>query len=271
MPVGLSLLEYAALVAPRPYRLWRATWDIVTGKRPSLASRQKRIDSAVEPHRRALLQRNSIDPRTMLSARPVAGSFGQLLTVHPTREEREREIAFRAAAHARDEVIATIRTHYERRSHRLHVCLAKYLCDTISGADVRVTATLDGRTRRHLARIELRGAKIDLHRETVSVGHTTWKMVEIEAPTRPLKEARGTDLVHTPVPDLQERFDAEKRRRLEAGENHRRDAMTMWARKRLEVPSDVALTPWRKRSDEFSRDGGRSKSRGKLRRKSGTG
>ena len=71
--------------------------------------------------------------------------------------------------------------------------------------------------------------------------------------------SRGDDTV--PDPDLQRQFDAEKRRRLDAGEDHGYDAMTLWARHNLKVDSDTAAELWAHRSLEFPRRAGRLKSR----------
>jgi hypothetical protein len=71
---------------------------------------------------------------------------------------------------------------------------------------------------------------------------------------------RGGDLV-APDPDLQRQFDAEKRRRIDAGEDHAYDAMTLWARHALKVDGDTARGLWNNRSHEFSRRAGRLKSK----------
>jgi hypothetical protein len=72
--------------------------------------------------------------------------------------------------------------------------------------------------------------------------------------------SRGDEAV--PDPDLQAQFDAEKRRRMHAGEDHRYDSMTLWARHNLQVDTDTAKELWAHRSAEFSRDAGRPKSEG---------
>jgi hypothetical protein len=68
----------------------------------------------------------------------------------------------------------------------------------------------------------------------------------------------GGDLV-APDPDLQSQFDAEKWRRMNAGDDHEYDAMTLWARHHLRVDTDTSKELWEHRSNKFSRKAGRPK------------
>jgi hypothetical protein len=56
--------------------------------------------------------------------------------------------------------------------------------------------------------------------------------------------------------DQQTKFDAEKRRRIGAGEAHDRNSMTLWARHHFKVDSTRAQQLWDARSLEFSRRAG---------------
>jgi len=83
-----------------------------------------------------------------------------------------------------------------------------------------------------------------------------------DAPTPTAGSTTGTtsggDIV-APDPDLQSQFDAEKRRRMDADEDHEYDAMTLWARHHFRVDTEKSKELWEHRSDEFSRKAGRPK------------
>jgi hypothetical protein len=70
-----------------------------------------------------------------------------------------------------------------------------------------------------------------------------------------------------PAVEYQDRFNAEKRRRMGEGEDHKYDAMTMWARHVLKVDTATANALWTHRSDEFARTQGRLKLTAKIPRK----
>ena len=138
-------------------------------------------------------------------------------------------------------------------------------------AHVRKALTLPGRVvfgrtdngpEVALPRVALLHGLIDRQNDCIQLGRSRWFYIEVAFAdgTQPVAvqapSSKDVDVDVTAHDDHQMRFDAEKRRRIAAGEKHSFDPMTVWARHTLGVDTNRSAELWGNRSAEFRRTGG---------------
>ena len=184
------------------------------------------------------------------------------------------QMALRSHAIAR--VRASDHDQIQTRYRRIAKIILKHFAERLAveclmGATVRARH-ING-TLQILTHADIHDGELYLDEGCIVSGPHKWFSVCISLPVsvEQRRQGAGDEDDVAPASDsktaeaLQAEFDAEKRRRINDGKDHKYDAMTMWARSHLEVDSKTADELWTNRSDEFRRGGGRLEGRRKNR------